>query len=142
MSDEEKRKVRAKRAREWRARNLEKARSQWRKWAAANPEKVRTEKRRKQVREWHAVRPWKRREYKFGLTQEAFDAILQVQNFRCAACKADLSVMPSKHVHVGHCHATGLIRGILCHPCNMTLGLMKEDPKALLGLVSYIEGFK
>jgi hypothetical protein len=142
VTDEERRRRAAERARIQRAKDPDKARASWRKWAAANPEKVKNAKRRKQSSEWSAARPWKRREYKFGLSQEAFDAILQTQKFVCASCKTDLRVIQSKNVHVDHCHATKRIRGILCHSCNTSLGLMKEDSNLLLGLISYIEGFK
>jgi Recombination endonuclease VII len=142
MSDDERRKKAAKQAREYRAKNPEKARANWRKWAAANPDKVFTDRRRKQIREWAAANRGKRREYKYGVSQEAFDAILQTQNFRCAACKSDLRAIRSKHVHLDHCHDTGRIRGVLCHSCNMALGLMKEDSSRLKALAAYIEDFK
>lgn len=37
-----------------------------------------------------------------------------------------------------HSHATGEFRGWLCQPCNMALGLLKDDPRRIEALKSYI----
>lgn len=41
-------------------------------------------------------------------------------------------------LHIDHCHATGKVRGVLCHKCNLVLGLVNDDPKRLLALVEYV----
>jgi hypothetical protein len=41
-------------------------------------------------------------------------------------------------VHVDHDHGTGEIRGLLCVPCNNTLGLFREDPDLLKRAARYV----
>ena len=44
-----------------------------------------------------------------------------------------------RHLHVDHDHETGKIRGLLCHACNIVLGLVKDDPDRLRLLANYLE---
>ena len=43
---------------------------------------------------------------------------------------------------VDHCHATDIVRGILCHPCNKALGAFKDRPDVLLDVIKYLERIK
>lgn len=43
--------------------------------------------------------------------------------------------------HVDHCHGTGLLRGLLCSPCNSGLGLMKDDLTRVKKAAEYLEAF-
>jgi len=63
-------------------------------------------------------------------------------NKRCGK-KFDL-IIPDYHfgLQVDHCHKTNKIRGLLCLPCNVSLGYLEEDTERLLGLVDYLNGFK
>lgn len=40
---------------------------------------------------------------------------------------------------VDHDHKTLVIRGILCHYCNVAIGFMKDDPDRLRKAASYLE---
>ena len=44
-----------------------------------------------------------------------------------------------KGLHFDHCHTNGWFRGWLCQPCNMALGLMKDDANRLRRLIAYLE---
>jgi hypothetical protein len=70
---------------------------------------------------------------KFGLTTEEFSAMIEGQNNKCKICDCEL-----EQPQVDHNHTTGKVRGLLCKPCNMSLGLLKEDPKVLYNMISYI----
>jgi hypothetical protein len=55
------------------------------------------------------------------------------QDNRCAICKTGAKL------GVDHDHATMLVRGLLCRPCNLGLGLMNNDRKRLRAAVRYLE---
>lgn len=59
--------------------------------------------------------------------------MLQEQENACAVC-GDLGQLV-----VDHCHTTGKIRGLLCHPCNLSLGKMKDSPELIRKLAEYCE---
>lgn len=60
----------------------------------------------------------------YGITRADFDQMLAAQNGRCAMpfCGATEPRGPGTW-HVDHCHTTGRIRGLLCSPCNIRLGV-------------------
>jgi hypothetical protein len=41
---------------------------------------------------------------------------------------------------VDHCHATGKVRGLLCHNCNRALGLMQDNIENIKRAADYLEG--
>lgn len=77
----------------------------------------------------------------FGLTQEDYDKILQSQNGHCAICGNGTNGN-KKNFCVDHDHETGKVRGLLCHNCNVSVGLMKESPLLLRKAAEYLESFK
>lgn len=82
-----------------------------------------------------AQRAWLK--YRYGMTPEQYDAMLGAQGFVCAIC---LETDPTgRRLAVDHNHATGVIRGLLCHPCNVSLGAFKEDTKRMKRAVYYLQ---
>jgi hypothetical protein len=73
-----------------------------------------------------------------GITLDEYNAILASQEGGCAICGGP-QVAPHKHLCVDHCHATGKIRGLLCSPCNKSLGLFRDNPDTLRAAAQYIE---
>jgi hypothetical protein len=57
----------------------------------------------------------------YGLTVESFDAMVVVQDGRCAVCSEELK-FGTGGCAVDHDHNTGLVRGILCKLCNVGIG--------------------
>lgn len=53
-----------------------------------------------------------------------------------ASCKICGS---TKLLRIDHDHATGEIRGVLCHNCNVALGLMGDSPDRLRDAARYLE---
>lgn len=97
-----------------------------RKWRANN-----REKHRKLVRDWRAARRWA----KYGLSNEQFDTLIKQQSGKCAVCQS----IPNDGLKVDHCHNTGIVRGLLCNPCNKALGFLRDDPVRIRELAEYIE---
>lgn len=70
---------------------------------------------------------------KYGLTLEAFDAMLASQGGGCGICgnpDAD---------NVDHDHRTGRVRGILCFNCNVAIGHVGEDAERARSVADYLE---
>ena len=74
---------------------------------------------------------------KYGLTTEQFSAMITEQDNRCKICTCEM-----EDPQIDHNHSTGKIRGLLCKPCNMSLGLLKEDINSLYNMISYINDDK
>lgn len=71
----------------------------------------------------------------YGISRTEYDALVEDQRGLCASC-GDPLVRP----HLDHCHDTGRVRGVLCHHCNVALGMLKDDPKRVQLLLEYIGG--
>lgn len=70
----------------------------------------------------------------YGVYPETIAAMQAEQEGRCAIC----SKKPKRLV-VDHNHSTGKIRALLCHCCNVGIGLFKENPGALAAAIRYLE---
>lgn len=70
----------------------------------------------------------------FGITLEQYEEMFIKQNGVCALC----GMKPQKPLSVDHCHTTNRVRGLLCQPCNMALGLLKDNIKTLQNAINYL----
>src|SRR5712692_2234694 len=70
----------------------------------------------------------------YGISSTDYDAMLARQNGACAICE-EKSV---RKLCVDHCHATGVVRGFLCHKCNNGLGCYDDDPPRMLTAIGYL----
>lgn len=128
----------------------------------ANPEAERARRRKYYAANAEAARTWNRAYYaanadaerarglkhKYGLTVEDYDRILEGQLGLCAnpGCSNE-PTENDERFHVDHDHnccpgkrsCGHCIRGILCGPCNRSLGQLCDDPKRLRGLADYVE---
>lgn len=106
------------------------------------------ERLKKQASEWHKANPqhkFARRLRKFGLTVEAYEALLDAQGHRCAICRTDEPGGVGRW-HVDHDHGCcpgqrscgKCIRGLLCSECNLGLGKFRDDPERLCAALAYL----
>lgn len=94
------------------------------KWRRANPEAARD----KELRNKRGI----------GLREK--EEMLHAQGDRCAACETT----EPKGRYLGvwatdHDHTTGRLRGILCNPCNLALGMVQDDVSRLYALAAYLK---
>lgn len=96
------------------------------------------QKNRKIAAQSSSVEVWRnsrerylRRKYKITLAE--YEQLFAAQSGACAVCKRVVELF------IDHCHTRGTIRELLCHNCNAALGLMREDPLAIAGLIEYLE---
>lgn len=71
-----------------------------------------------------------------GLTEESYAALKASQGNACAICATAFPERPEPHID--HDHATGVVRGLLCGPCNQAIGLLREDPELLARAAEYL----
>lgn len=79
-----------------------------------------------------------RSRWKYGISPARRAAMIEAQGGACAICKLPLSAEPRAR-HVDHNHETGRIRSVLCHACNLALGLTRESLDTLRAMVAYLE---
>ena len=78
---------------------------------------------------------------KYGITEEAYNALLETQNFGCKLCNQEFADKSGKRkLCVDHDHKTGRIRGLLCISCNRMLGYAADNPVTLLKAIQYLKG--
>lgn len=91
----------------------------------------------KKVREWQKAHPEAKKKYRwkklYNLSEEDYLMLFSAQKGKCANAGCERVC-----TDVDHDHATGKVRGLLCNQCNMALGLLKDEPKLLSGLVDYL----
>jgi len=77
---------------------------------------------------------------KFNISLEESELLYERTMGKCEACglQWDEEVHRYRH-HVDHDHTTGLIRGILCHSCNVGIGHAGESFDRLRQWASYLE---
>lgn len=73
----------------------------------------------------------------YGITLDDYDSLLEKQEYKCAICGTDTPNGMGRF-HVDHNHATGEVRGLLCHGCNTALGGFKDSPDLLLKARDYL----
>ncbi len=76
--------------------------------------------------------------YRFGVTLEKYEAVLKAQGGVCAICAGPPSGAGERY-HIDHDHATNEFRGLLCHLCNVALGMMRDRPDFLRKAAAYLE---
>jgi Recombination endonuclease VII len=78
---------------------------------------------------------------KYGITIGEYNELITACNGRCPLCKIPFSELFKEQPCVDHCHATGVVRGILCRACNMGLGHFKDNAKLVRAAARYLERF-
>ena len=92
---------------------------------------------------WRIRAPHYNRQYKYGMDQEQYDALLAFQNGACAICGTTEWHGSKLNVpHVDHDHGSGEVRGLLCGGCNNGLGNFDDDPERMRKAADYIDRAK
>ena len=86
------------------------------------------------------IEKYLQREYKINYSE--YMDMLKNQDEKCAISGSEGFKMQAHHkikLVVDHCHATGRVRGMLCHNCNRGLGLFQDSVKFLQTASSYLQ---
>jgi rubredoxin len=73
---------------------------------------------------------------RYDMDQAEFDKLLADQDNRCGLCETPNP--GPKGWHVDHDHGSGEVRGILCNPCNVALGLFRDNPYTIQMALIYL----
>lgn len=83
---------------------------------------------------------WRSRFNRLGVTKEDFLRLIEIQNNKCKLCEKSFQGLFGNDCHVDHCHETGKIRGLLCMPCNVGLGMLGDNEKGISKALAYVKG--
>jgi hypothetical protein len=73
----------------------------------------------------------------YGISVEQWEQMSVSQNGVCAICKGKSK--DGRRLHVDHCHASGKVRGLLCHDCNRGLGMFQDNTIFLQNAKEYLD---
>ena len=95
-----------------------------------NPEK--TKRKNKQIRH-----NWK----KHKISEEDYKNLLSLHGGKCHSCKINNATnIDHSHECCPGAYSCGrCVRGVLCHNCNSSLGLLKDSRQNIIGLLQYID---
>lgn len=106
-----------------------------------NPEKMKV-LRKAQFRRYYYADPdraWaKKLRERYGISVEEYNSLFDFQDGRCAICETHQIDLKTR-LCVDHCHDTGEVRGLLCHSCNVSVGLMQDNAHRFKRAAEYLE---
>lgn len=83
-----------------------------------------------------------KRAFGAGFGFDTYAEMLEAQQFKCPICHnvetAKTKEGNLKHPAVDHDHRTGTVRAILCHQCNIVLGVAQDDIRILQSAIAYL----
>ena len=137
----------------WYAANVERAKANSSSWYRANADKVKAANAARYAADVEKGRAYavayreanvdklkcSRLQRNLGITLVERDQMIEDQQGLCLICSSAFESMPSKHIHIDHCHETGKVRGVLCHYCNIGIGNFRDDPTMLRAAADYLE---
>lgn len=108
-------------------------------WCLANPDKWKIIKERRKLKEtidpeFKIQKRNARLKSVYGLEVGDFEQLLIGQDYSCALCFRKQGKI---RLHVDHDHASGQVRGLLCHQCNWYLGTIDADPTIIDRITNY-----
>jgi hypothetical protein len=101
--------------------NLEKEYNRRITYRSNNPEKVKASNRNTKLKR------------AYGITHDDYLEMFNKQNKKCACCNKEFDKLV-----VDHNHTTGVVRELLCNPCNTALGLLNEDVTVMQNMSNYV----
>lgn len=136
--------------RRWRLKNKDRLKqyasnaASYRKQYAKVYRKENREKIQKMQKLWRQKNPDKCRKYYrnnglrlYGITTQEYDALLKVQNGKCAICERPHTEF-ERRLHVDHDHLTKQVRGLLCVKCNQGIGYFDDSFELLERAKQYL----
>lgn len=113
---------------------------------ALHPEKMKARNLRQHIARKESGKYLERRlRTKYNLTVEQFHGMWEAQRGLCGLCDSQMKKQDGTSARadrdlcvVDHDHETGVVRGLLCHGCNMWLGKTEQCPRRLDRAASWL----
>ena len=121
------------------AANSEKYREKTNAYREANREKYREGQRKWIKRNWTHIQRYNQ-DFKaklLGASLKWYEARYEEQGGRCEICSDH-----KPRLCIDHDHATGEVRGLLCHRCNRGLGYFRDEKPFLVAAGDYVERYR
>lgn len=99
-------------------------------YARIHPEKVVYARRTRQLKRDH------------GMTRAQYQEMYGVQGGVCYICGQQETHRSFKNLSVDHNHVTGVWRKLLCHQCNVMIGMARESIMILQAAILYLQEHK
>ncbi len=80
-------------------------------------------------------------EYRYGITVERYQEMLEAQGGVCAICGGEAGVGEAgkgERLSVDHDHDTGEVAGLTCSLCNTGIGYLRHDPEIVAAALAYV----
>ena len=80
---------------------------------------------------------------RYGMNRVQVAELHKSQNGCCAICNYEVKLGSRRKGdsgYIDHCHETGRVRGILCHPCNTQIGYFERKKVDFASIIKYIAG--
>lgn len=74
--------------------------------------------------------------WRYGLSLAGLREMMERQGGCCRICGGELQ--GGRATHIDHCHATGVVRSVLCHNCNTGLGGFRDSPEIMARAIEYV----
>lgn len=76
----------------------------------------------------------------YRITAAEYEGIIERQRGKCPICSRDVRAAKGKGFPpVDHDHESGRVRGVLCHKCNLWLGILEQmEAGALERIAKYL----
>ena len=75
----------------------------------------------------------------YGLSESDYRTLVEGQQGQCAICGR---IPARRRLAVDHDHETGSVRGLLCGPCNIGLGVFQDNPTILEKAAEYLRALR
>lgn len=108
-----------------------------REYSHRDPENYRATMRKKYQENRDHYRDLSRR-HRYGVPLGTFDLLYEKQGGRCAICGAEKSTRTGRKLALDHCAESGVIRGLLCTPCNQAIGQFRHNEDLLYAAIAYL----
>lgn len=116
--------------------NKERIGAQRKDYRLANKEKI-----GKMEKAYRLVNGEKNRAKKYGMTESQLFALIEKHGNSCALCGRGQEDLKHR-LSIDHCHSTGVVRGILCIPCNTTIGVFGDTTESINRVILYLQGIQ